>query len=84
MRKILILTVAIIGLAGCADSPNKDDGKRRHITLYSADGHVIKTWTLEKAECSCNGRDDMDQGWDRFYINGEPVKISGTIVSEVE
>ena len=79
------LGLIVIGVAlfcsACSNSHAAPNNRHRVVTLYSADGHAIKSWTLDN-KCGCT--DDFNGGWDMFKIDGERVKISGTIISEVQ
>jgi hypothetical protein len=76
--KLLLLTVMAIGLAGCCSGKSDaNSGKKRIVTLYAADGHIIQTWIPD-------GQDNFNGGWAMFRVDGERVKVTGTIVSEIK
>ncbi|MBI5248585.1 MAG: hypothetical protein HY912_03750 [Desulfomonile tiedjei] len=87
--KRLFLTVLILAMtsliASCTESQRqgyshwKSDliGLKRTITLYSADGKAIKTW-------SGRYKVEVENGTARFMHDGKAIYISGTFIIEEE
>ena len=79
--KYFALIVALL-LSGCQDmqqawshTESSFVGLNRHITLFSADGHVVREW---------DGRFNIEtkDGMLRFLSNGKAVIVQGTYVVE--
>lgn len=80
MKKLIILSMALVFLCGCKDVRNAMKharssiiGLNREITLYAADGRVIRQWqTRAKVE---------DKGGTCWFIcDGKAYTVSGTFV----
>ncbi len=78
---LLVFAFAIGSMAGCTQNQKKSFkhfesgliGLQRKVTLYDANGQVIRTWT-GRFKIEING------AYISFIDNGKDVKVSGTVV----
>lgn len=86
MKKIFLLIIifGIFIFSSCKDSTRaqwKALGKHHIMTLYTTDGHIIKTW-------ESSGNVSNEQNSDGWYFEdistGKLVEITGTIIIEVK
>ena len=63
----ILLSVVLLGLSGCLN---------RRITLFGADGHVIRSW-----DCRC--KVEM-KGGDAWFVSdeGKAIAVMGTVLVE--
>ena len=82
MKKIILLLIVIVFMSGC-QTIKKDIkhwksgwvGLKRHITLYSASGTVIREWHTDTMV-------EMSGSVASWIQNGKEIKIAGTYVIE--
>jgi len=81
---LAVLTLATLTLFGCTDAQRQQVdsfGSKHHVTLYAADGHVIKQW---EATGNVSNETQSDGWFFRDEATGKLVEITGTIVIEQE
>jgi hypothetical protein len=78
-RSILIASLSLLVLAGCTDGDRAQleaYGSKFKVTLYSASGTVIQSWTS-------SGKVHAEQNSDGWYFmrndNGKLERVSGTV-----
>jgi hypothetical protein len=78
----LIILALAAGVGGCTDAKMQQIeslGSNHVVTLYAADGHIIKQWTATGNVANESGSD----GWYfRDAATGKLVEITGTIIVE--
>lgn len=82
MKFLIMLTLTVLLCSGCGSWTNKlkhlhssFTGLERKITLYDANGKVIKEWSTQ-AQIEDRG------GSVFFVVNGKAVSIAGTYIIE--
>jgi len=81
-RATLLAAALVWGLTGCTDSTIAKwggYGSQFQVTLYAADGSVIKQWTSTgkvKSEETSDGYYFMDQA------SGRLIEVTGTLIIE--
>ena len=78
---LVVLALAAV-LGGCTDAGRQQIeslGSSHVVTLYAADGHIIRQWTATGNVANESGSD----GWYfRDAATGKLVEIAGTIIVE--
>ena len=78
----ILLSVVLLGLSGCSLQNSFKHfssslvGLNRRITLFGADGHVIRSW-----DCRC--KVEM-KGGDAWFVSdeGKAIAVMGTVLVE--